>query len=89
MITKLPDVKLYFHEALWNIPWDDMISERYGLRTWVEERGHPTPYVPFFIITLRLDNSFANVPFGSAVAKFSAVFNITSQSTEFGTRARA
>ena len=30
MTTKLPDAKLYFHDVLWGVPWDDVISERDG-----------------------------------------------------------
>ncbi len=30
MTTVLPNTKLYFHDALWSAPWDDIISERNG-----------------------------------------------------------
>ena len=30
MTTVLPDAKLYFHDVLWGVPWDDVISERDG-----------------------------------------------------------
>ena len=30
MATKLPDAKLYLHEVLWSVLWDDVISERDG-----------------------------------------------------------
>ena len=30
MTTKLPNAKLYFHDVLWSVPWDDIISERNG-----------------------------------------------------------
>ena len=30
MTTVLPNTKLYFHDVLWSVPWDDIISERDG-----------------------------------------------------------